>query len=227
MHAKITGALIAGVLSLFMCAQAAAGPLEEGQDAQRRGDYSTAMTRLLPLANSGDAQAQYEVGRMYEVGQGVAKDPENAARWYRKSASGGNHQAQLLLSLMFARGQGVPQDDKQGLAWLEKAAEAAPPEKQRAMRMLYALTRGSYDNSRPLSISELAARALPGVQQMADQGDPHAKCALLQMYETGQAAPRKVDDVAAMHQACAATRSGSTSLPTIPGLQVSPPRAQN
>jgi TPR repeat protein len=185
------------------------------------------MTRFLPLANGGDPQAQYEVGRMYESGQGVAKDLGDAASWYRKSASGGNHPAQLLLSLMFARGQGVPQDDKQGLAWLAKAAAGAPPEKQLALRMLYAQNRASYGNGRPLSIAELAARALPGVQQMADQGDPHAKCALLQMYETGQAAPRKVDDLAALHQACAATRNGSTSLPSIPALPVPSRRLQN
>jgi uncharacterized protein len=107
----------------------------------------------------------------------------------QKSAANGNHQAQLLLSLMDARGQGVPQDDKEGLAWLAKAGEGAPPEKQRAMRMLYFQTRSSYDGGRQLSTVELAARALPGLQQMADQGDPNAKCALLQMYETGQAQP--------------------------------------
>ncbi|THD70533.1 tetratricopeptide repeat protein [Phenylobacterium sp.] len=220
MDAKITSLLIAGFLSLLICAQAAAGPLEAGQEALRRGEYSGAMTRLLPLADSGDTQAQYEVGRMYEGGQGVAKDYGKAASWYRKSAANGNHQAQLLLSLMFARGQGVPQDDKEGLAWLAKSGEGAPPEKQRAMRMLYYQTRGSYDGGRQLSMAELAARALPGVQQMADQGDPNAKCALLQMYETGQGAPRKGEDLVALRQACAPGRTGSKGLPEIPALPV-------
>jgi len=221
---KITTTLISGFLSIFICAQAAAGPLAAGQESLRRGEYSEAMTQLVPLANSGDAQAQYEVGRMYEGGQGVAKDFVKAAVWYRKSAATGNHQAQLLLSLMFARGQGVPQDDKQGLAWLSKALEGAPPEKQRAMRMMYYQTRGSYDGGRQLSVAELAARALPGVPQMADQGDPSAKCALLQMYETGQGTPRKGEDLAALRQTCAARRTGSKGLPEIPALPVPSPR---
>jgi hypothetical protein len=229
MLARTTPTLIAGLLWLALCAQtvAAAGPLEDGQGALRRGDYSAAIARLLPLAKSGDAQAQYEVGRMYESGQGVAKDFGNAANWYRRSAEGGNRQAQFLLSLMFARGQGVPQDDKQGLAWLAKATAGDSPEKQRAERMLYFQTRGSYDNGRPLSTAELAARALPGMQQMADQGDRNAKCALLQMYETGQATPRKGDDMAAMRQTCAETRHGSTSGPQIPALPVPPARPHN
>lgn len=222
MGAKITAALTAGLLSLSICAQAAGGPLEEGQDALRRGDYAAAMARLLPLASGGDAQAQYELGRMYEGGQGVAKDFGKAADWYRKSGTAGDHRAQLLLALMYARGEGVSQDDKQGQDWLARATAGDSPDKQRGARMLYFQLRGSYDNGRPLTMAELAARALPAVQQMADGGDSHAKCALLQMYEAGEGTPRQTDDLAAMRQACAAMRSGAKNLPEIPGLPVAP-----
>jgi hypothetical protein len=182
------------------------------------------MTRLTPLAERGDKEAQYEVGRIYEGGEGVAKDYAKAANWYQKSALAGDHRAQLLLSLMYARGRGVPQDDKQGLYWLSKASADDPPQKQMAERSLYYQVRGSFDQGRQLSISELTARALPGLRQQADQGDNHAKCALLQLYETGQAAARKSDDMASLHRTCAAAKSESSARPAIPALPVPPPR---
>ena len=40
--------------------------------------------RLYRLAaEQGDANAQYNLGRMYDLGQGVARDHEEAVRWYR------------------------------------------------------------------------------------------------------------------------------------------------
>jgi TPR repeat protein len=220
---KIGPAIAAGLILLGAVSRALAGPLEGGETAIRKGDYATAMTRMTPLAERGDKDAQYEVGRMYEGGQGVAKDDAKAASWYQKSALAGDHRAQLLLSLMYARGRGVPQDDKQGLYWLSKASADDPPQKQMAARSLYYQVRGSFDQGRQLSIPELTARALPWLQQQADQGDNHVKCALLQLYETGQAAARKSDDMASLHRTCAATGSES-SRPSLPALPVPPPR---
>jgi TPR repeat protein len=223
---KIASGLIAGLIVASAWTQATAGPLEDGENAVRRGDYSTALTQLLPLAEHGSAQAQYEVGRIYEGGRGVAKDYLKAANWYRRSALAGDHRAQLLLALMYARGQGVPQDDKEGVYWISGATEDDPPQKQRVAKMMYYEERGSFDHGRQLSISELTARALPALQQQADQGDPHAKCALLQLYETGQAVARKSDDVASLHRTCAQMRHevAGAPLPAIPALPVPAPR---
>jgi hypothetical protein len=217
---KIAAKIAAGLILLCPCARALAGPLEDGEAAVRKGDYAVAMARLAPLAELGDKQAQYEIGRMYEGGNGVAEDDAKAASWYQKSAAAGDHRAQLLLALMYARGRGVPQDDKQGLYWLSKASAGEPPQKQMAARSLYYQVRGSFDHGRQLSIQELTARALPGLQQQADRGDNHAKCALLQLYDTGQAPPRKGEDTASLRRACAATRSASPGLSQIPPLPV-------
>ena len=45
-------------------------------------------------AEAGDAEAQFEVGKAYDLGEGVEKDLAQAAVWYKKSASQGNMKAQ-------------------------------------------------------------------------------------------------------------------------------------
>jgi len=37
-------------------------------------------------AEAGDANAQYDLGGMYEEGQGVEQNYEVALKWYRKAA---------------------------------------------------------------------------------------------------------------------------------------------
>ncbi len=65
--------LLATVLSLWLTTSASAG-FDEGWAAYQRGDYATALEEWLPLANSGNANAQYNLGIMYANGTGVAQD---------------------------------------------------------------------------------------------------------------------------------------------------------
>jgi len=169
--------------------QVLAGPLEDGQAAAVRGNYSAALQDFRPLAESGDPTAQYELGRLFAGGHGVAEDYALAASWFRKAAEQGNRNAQLLLALMYARGQGVPQDDKQGWLWVGKAtAGMAPGYRDNATR-LYVITRGSFDHGGALSPEQIAARALPTLRASAEQGNAGAQYNLALMYERGQGVP--------------------------------------
>ena len=219
----ISRTLIGAILALGLCGQAIAGGLEDGQNAVLRGDYQTALARFLPMATAGNTPAQYELGRMYQGGQGVVRDYRQAAIWYRKASLGGDSRAQLLLALLYARGQGVQQDNIQGLYWLRKASEGVDPAKRQGMLMLYYQVRGEYDGGRRLDANELAARALPSLQKMADAGDPSAQCALAQLYSTGQAVPRRDDDVARLHLKCAEHGYEHSGQPPPPGLELSAP----
>lgn len=58
--------------------------------AYNRQDYATARSLLQPLAEQGYALAQGNLGLMYENGQGVAQDYQEAVRWYRLAAEQGN-----------------------------------------------------------------------------------------------------------------------------------------
>ena len=82
----------------------------DGLDAAQRQDYKTAHRLWLPLADQGNAIAQYNLGAMYDKGQGVPQDYKEAVRLYSLSAEQGNATAQNNLGIMYYNGTGVPQD---------------------------------------------------------------------------------------------------------------------
>lgn len=77
----------------------------------------------LQVAEQGDAAAQYNLGVMYDQGQGVRQDYVQAVQWYRKAAEQGHAVAQYNLGSMYDQGQGVRQDYAQAVGWFRKAAE--------------------------------------------------------------------------------------------------------
>jgi hypothetical protein len=77
---------------------------------------------LLEKAQAGDANAEFDVGYAYEVGEGVTQDLTKAAFWFRKAADHGDAGAQYSLALLYNTGQGVPQDYAEGYFWSELAA---------------------------------------------------------------------------------------------------------
>ena len=90
-----------------------AGDLQDGLDAAVRGDYKTAYKLWLPLAEQGDAEAQYNLGVMYEHSLGVPQDYKTAVKWYRLSAEQGLAIAQSRLGFLHLLGiRGVQQDYK-------------------------------------------------------------------------------------------------------------------
>ncbi|WP_447412430.1 tetratricopeptide repeat protein, partial [Clostridium perfringens] len=77
-------------------------------DPHRKGDaaflaknYSDAYELWKPLADSGSARAQYDLGLLYDHGFGVPNDHAKAVEWYRKSAAQGYAQAELNLGVMY------------------------------------------------------------------------------------------------------------------------------
>ena len=85
--------LRSGFLALAIIAFAVpadAGPFEDGLAAYDRGDYATALKFWRPLAEQGDAEAQNNLGYMYNEGHGVPQDEAEALKWLRKAAEQGN-----------------------------------------------------------------------------------------------------------------------------------------
>lgn len=79
--------------------------------------------QLLEKARQGDAQAQYEVGRGYSLGDGVHKNEKEALRWYRLSAAQNNSYGQNGLGWYYLNGISVQQDGEEALKWFRLAAE--------------------------------------------------------------------------------------------------------
>ncbi len=108
------------VLLVVLAAPAWAG-FDEGVAAYNRGDYATALREFRPLAEQGDAVAQYNLGAMYDEGLGVPQDSVQAVKWYRKAAEQGHASAQYSLGAMYAQGHGVTQDYVQAHTWFNLA----------------------------------------------------------------------------------------------------------
>ena len=52
--------------------------IDDGYSAYKKGDYKVALTIFEDLALKGDAKAQYNLGVMYSIGQGVKQDYKKA-----------------------------------------------------------------------------------------------------------------------------------------------------
>ncbi len=97
-------------LLIVVTASPAWADLKAGVEAYQRGDYATALTEFRPLAQQGDADAQFYLGQMYSKGRGVPQDDAEAVAWYRRAAEHGDAEAQFYLGQMYSKGRGVPQE---------------------------------------------------------------------------------------------------------------------
>ena len=110
------------VLSLLLSAHGLSlGGFDEGIAAYNQNDYGTALREWRPLAEQGDADAQLNLGFMYDNGYGVPQDYTKAITWYRRAAERGNKRAQYNLGLMYDSGHGVPQNKVQAYMWYDIA----------------------------------------------------------------------------------------------------------
>ena len=105
-HCMNTKPLIPRLLLCFLflfssSSVAFADDFKDALDAFDREDYETLYKLTLPLAEKGNAKAQYILGGMYSEGLGGAQDYKEAARWYRLAAEQGDAKAQYHLGVVY------------------------------------------------------------------------------------------------------------------------------
>jgi len=111
--------LVAAVLLAVIAQPISAQSVKAGIDAWQRADYSAAIAIWRPLAEAGDADAQFNLGQAYRLGRGVPINLSAAKTWFERAAKTGHLDAQTTLGLLlFQNG-----DQTQGLIWLKQAAE--------------------------------------------------------------------------------------------------------
>jgi len=156
------------IIAVCLAGTATAGPFEDGATAYQRGDYATAMRTWLPLAEQGNAEAQFGLGVTYYLGQGVKKNYTEALKWFSKAAEQGKGDAQLNLGTMYSRGQGVPPDYGAAVTWYRKAADQGVADAKTDLAALYArfpALRGQPNN--PSSVAPAGSK-LSGKPQATD-----------------------------------------------------------
>lgn len=97
------------------------------------GDYETAFNLWMPLADSGDADAQNYIGILYYLGFGTQKDYKKALEWYERAAKAGHADAQRNYGDMINFGRGIQKDNYQAYKWYFAASQQG---NEKAMRQI-------------------------------------------------------------------------------------------
>lgn len=84
-------------------------------------DHVKAFEWYKKAAEQGHAEAQAQLGYMYEVGRGVSIDSDKSFEWRRKAAEQGNGHAAYILGLRYASGKGVSEDLNMAVEWFKVA----------------------------------------------------------------------------------------------------------
>lgn len=170
----ITTLLLVALIALPCAAHAG---LNEGLAAYDRAEYATALRELTPLAHKGSASAQYRLGKIFNLGQGVPPNKKEAAKWFYLAAKQGLAQAQGALGYLCLVGEGVSQNSDLALQWTRKAALQGDATAQFNLSVMY---------GEPYGIQKNPAESLKWLRRAADQRKVEALNALGASYAQGK-----------------------------------------
>ena len=115
--------LVLAILAATMTSPLAAQSVKAGIAAWQKQDYSAAVAIWRPLAEKGDADAQFNLGQAYRLGRGVSLNLAVAQAWLERAANSGHVDAETTLGLLlFQNGNHTG-----GLRWLKAAADKGEP----------------------------------------------------------------------------------------------------
>lgn len=164
-HKYLVAAALMGAWTSSVSAQS----VRAGIEAWQHADYARAVEIWRPLAEKGDADAEFNLGQAYRLGRGVQTNLAAAQTWFERAAAKGHVDAQTTLGLMlFENG-----DRAGGVRWLRQAAEKGEP---RAL-LVYgtALFNGDGVKQDPILgyayVSRAAAQGLAPAQATLEQLD--------------------------------------------------------
>jgi len=117
---------IVGIICVIFSFDAWAKSYNDGFIAAENGDYKSAVQEWQPLAEGGNAAAQFNMGMLYHSGLGVDLDETKAVEWYQKSAKNGYYKAMEYMSVGYREGWfGLPKDQIKADYW-ENQLEKQP-----------------------------------------------------------------------------------------------------
>ena len=174
---------------------AAAGPLEDGTTAYHEQAYAKAADLWRPLAEKGDARAQYFLGALYADGQGVQQNDATAFMWFERAANQGNAAAQYNVGVSYAAGTGVARSDAGAARWFQRAADQGMAFAQLNLGLLYAAGNGvPQDNIEAFKWLELAFSGLPAGGPRMDAANAMVELAARMTTEQKYEAKRRERD---------------------------------
>lgn len=130
MNRMLWGRALAATILLNALAAAsppiAAPDVKAGEDAWEQGDYTQAIAQWRPLAEVGDADAQYNMGQAYKLGRGVPVDLAIALDYFGRAAAQGHVRAEDNYGLLLFQ----QNRQTEGLPYIERSARRGEPRAQ-------------------------------------------------------------------------------------------------
>jgi cell division septation protein DedD len=228
--ALAAAAALAGTAAFAQPGASGRNDARAGIEAWRAQNYDEAVRIWRPLADRGDADAQYNIAQAYFLGRGVPQNMTLAEQWYERAARQGHEEAQANYGLLlFQNGR-----QRDAMPWIERAANRGDARAQYVLGT--ALFNGdlvAQDMPRAYALmTRAAAQNLPpAVTQLAELDrrlSPQDRARGVEMARDLATAPPPVEMAAATPPRAPASRpprrAGSEAPPRV--QPQSPPRAR-
>lgn len=165
--------------------ETSASPLAPSVDALRS---------LQALADSGNPDAQVDLGVMRAKGEGMPKDHAAALRLFQSAAAQNHPRGQYLTGFMYERGFGVSRDYATALQWYQRAADQNYPPAEIAVGRFY---------GRGIGVARDPAQRAVWMRRAADQGVAQAQHVVGNLYRHGLGVPQDMAAAAQWYQRAA------------------------
>ncbi len=178
-----------------------------GKKHSEGGGVPDAMKKRLSEAESGDPRAQYEIGLMYQEGDKVPKDNEEAAKWFRRSAEQDDF-AEFCVGVLYNMGPERTQDHEEMAKQLRRLAEIGlgdvrmgPEDAYRESEKWLKLSAEQGSVFAQMQLGFMYQEGTDGIppnyeesakwiRLAAEKGDTTAQCNLGYLYESGLGVPK-------------------------------------
>ena len=128
-------------------------------------------------AKQGDAEAQFNLGVLYDIGKGVEQNHTKAAHWYQRAANQEHATARFNLGVSYYNGEGVKQNHTKAANFFRLAAEQGHAKAQFNLGALYYKGEG---------VAQNYTAAANWYRRAAKQGVAKAQFNLGALYHNGE-----------------------------------------
>ena len=149
-----------------------------GLNALDRNHYASAYRSFKPLADTGVAEAQNNIGFLYQNGLGVRRNYNTAIKWYERAADQGLAEAEHNLGMLNYWGYGLSQDYTIARRWFAKSAKKGLKNSHYMMGLMFFKGEGSQIST---------TRASHHFREAAKSGDANGQYMLAHMIVSGDA----------------------------------------
>ncbi len=137
MNKRLCAILLMTVMTVMAVAQTAQELLNDANAKYEAGQMDAALELYTQAANKGLAEAQYQLGKMYYLGESGSKDYSSSSMWFKRAARQRHAKAEYGLATCYMNGDGLPVNYDQALMYMKASALRGYVPAQRKLAELY------------------------------------------------------------------------------------------